>query len=200
MLPELTFALIGEISAIDVGPSNLLLDKKVSEYSEELYNLSGRVISVTNMLGLQSIESLHLTDTIHSFLLLIPYSPNFSHYHRLGLQWLEKNFGEDSLKYLMTVVTYKSDEKCENALTDLNVGGPFEEKRYHQCLRSMSNAGEILELLEKIDGMASENDHSCYRGSMKDKDKEQISNVDSQYFNDKKNSAGTFVYLGNHYS
>lgn len=95
----------------------------------------------------------------------------------------------------MTVVTYKSDEKCENTLTDLNVSGRFEEKRYHKCLRSMSDVGEILELLGKIDGMASENNHSCYRGSIKEK----MSNVDSQYFNDKKNSAGMFVYMRNNY-
>lgn len=57
----------------------------------------------------------------------------------------------------MTVITYKSDEKCEQTLVDLNVNGNFEEKRYHTCLRSMGNAGEILELLEKLDRMASEN-------------------------------------------
>lgn len=58
----------------------------------------------------------------------------------------------------------------------------------------MSDASEILELFEKIDGMASENNHSCYRGSTNNKDKEQISNVDSQYFKDKENSAGKFAF------
>lgn len=198
-MPELTLALIGDISAIDVGLSNFLLDYdeqgKVPEFSVELYNLCGRVISVTNMLGLQNSESFHLTDSINAFLLLIPYTPNVSHYHRLGLQWLEKNFGKEALKFLMTVVTHKSDEKCENTLTDLKASGGFEEKRCHTCLRSMSDAGEVLELLEKIDGMASENNHSCYGGSTNDNGKEQISNVDSQYFKDEENSAGKFAYI-----
>lgn len=199
MVPELTLALIGDISAIDSGSSNLLMDNdeqgKVSRFSTELYNLCGRVISVANMLGLQNVESLHLTDTIHAFLLLIPFGPNVSHYHRLGLQWLEENFGKDSLKILMTVVTYKSDEKCENTLTDFKVLGGFEVKRCHTCLRSMSDAGEILELLEKIDGMASENNHSCYIGSTKNKEKVQMSFVDSStYLEDTGNPTGKFAY------
>lgn len=200
MLPELTLVLIGDTNAIDMGSSNLLLEnyEQVSEFSTELYNLCGRVISVTNMLGLQNIESFHLNDTIHAFLLLIPNGLHVSHYSS-GLQWLEKNFGKESLDFVMTVVTYKSDEKCENTLTDLKVNGSFEEKRYHTCLRSMTDPGEIQELLEKIDGMASENNPSCYGGSMHHEDKEQINNMDSKYLKDKgvvqQNCAGKFVYL-----
>ncbi|XP_075888340.1 interferon-induced very large GTPase 1-like isoform X2 [Nelusetta ayraudi] len=186
VLPELTLVLIGDTNAIDMGSSNLLLEnyEQVSEFSTELYNLCGRVISVTNMLGLQNIESFHLNDTIHAFLLLIPNGLHVSHYSS-GLQWLEKNFGKESLDFVMTVVTYKSDEKCENTLTDLKVNGSFEEKRYHTCLRSMTDPGEIQELLEKIDGMASENNPSCYGGSMHHEDKEQINNMDSKYLKDK---------------
>lgn len=198
MLPELTLVLIGDTNAIDMGSSNLLLenDEQVSEFSRGLYNLCGRVISVINMLGLQNIESFHLNDTIHAFLLLIPNGLHVSHYSS-GLQWLEKNFGKESLDFLMTVVTYKSDEKCENTLTDLKVNGSFEEKRYHTCLRSMTNAGEILELLEKIDGMASENNPSCYGGSMHHEDKEQRDTMDSKYLKDKgvvqQNCAGLYT-------
>lgn len=200
VLPELTLVLIGDTNAIDIGSSNLLLenDEQVSGFSTELYNLCGRVISVTNMLGLQNIESFHLNDTIHAFLLLIPNGLHVSHYSS-GLQWLEKNFGKESLDFLMTVVTYKSDEKCENTLTDLKVNGSFEEKRYHKCLRSMTNTGEILELLEKIDRMASENNPSFYGGSMHHEDKEQMDNMDPKYLKDKgfvqQNCAGKLHYL-----
>lgn len=171
----------------------------MTEFLEELYNLCGRVITVANMLGLQNIESFHFTDKIHAFLLLIPYGPTARHSQSLGLQWLENNFGTESLNFLMTVVTYKQDEKCQNMLTDLKVSEGFEEKRYQTCLKSVTDPGEILELLEKIDVMATENNHSCYLGLTNNEGKSKISNKDSQYFKDKGISAGKFACMRNFY-
>ncbi|KAM3598863.1 uncharacterized protein V6R79_023590 [Siganus canaliculatus] len=68
----------------------------------------------------------------------------------------------------MTVVTHKLNEKCDGAFTDLKANSSFVESRYHTCTRSMMDAGEILDLLEKIDFMVSENSPQCYSGPMCD--------------------------------
>lgn len=179
MLPNLTLVVIGDLNAIDIGPNNLLLNNdeqgKVSEFSHQLYDLCGRHISVVNMLGLRNIESFQLSGRIDVFLLLIPNGFHVSHYSS-GLQWLEKTFGKESFAILMTVVTHKSDEKCENVLADLKDNGGIEDKRYHTCLSCMTDVGEIIELLGKIDVMVSENNHCFYAGAIHDVDKEEKSN------------------------
>ncbi|KAM9360153.1 uncharacterized protein ABDE67_000780 [Symphorus nematophorus] len=181
VIPEVTVVLIGDTNSIEIGSKNILVDndeqENVQQFSSKLYDLCGRDISVVNMLGQQNIDTLPLYQGIHAFLLLLPNGPHKSHY-RSGVQWLEKAFGKGSLAYLMTVVTHESDEKCENALTDLKGNSSFDEKRYHTCRRSMMDEKEIIALLGKIDAMVSENDHHGYSELMFDENKEQKRHLD----------------------
>ncbi|CAK6975207.1 interferon-induced very large GTPase 1-like isoform X1 [Scomber scombrus] len=174
--PELTLVLVGETNSIEIGSKNILFDHdeqtNVEQFSSKLYDLCGRHISVINMLGLQSIDKFSLNRGIHAFLLLLPNGLHSSQYSS-GVQWLEKAFGKESLAYLMTVVTHKSDETCESAVTDLKANSSFTEKRCHTFKNSMMDENEIIALLEKIDVMVSENDPHCYRGLMCDDTKEQ---------------------------
>lgn len=165
VLPDLTFVLTGERNAIDFGPRNILFDhdeeRNAEQFSSKLYDLCGRHISVINILGLQNIDKIPLNQGIHAFLLLVPYGRHSSHYTS-GVQWLEKAFGKGSLPYVMTVVTQWPGEKYESALADLKASSRFSEKRCHTCTRGMMDANEIIDLLEKIDVMVSENDYHCY--------------------------------------
>ncbi|XP_039680523.1 collagen alpha-1(XVII) chain-like [Perca fluviatilis] len=175
-IPKLTLVLIGDKNSIEIGSKNILLDHdgqtNVEQFSTRLYDLCGRNISVINMLGLQNIDKFPLNQGIHAFLLLLPNGLHTSHYSS-GMQWLEKTFGKGSLAYVMTVVTHKSGEDSESALTDLRANSSFVEKRFHTCTRSMMDEIEIIDLLEKIDIMVSENDHHCYSGVMCDEKEEQ---------------------------
>lgn len=160
-MPHLTLVLIGETTSIDVEPNNLLLDHdtetRVEEFSSFLYDLSGRHISVVNMLGLQNNDDTLLYQSVHAFILLIPNGQHISQY-TTGMLWLQTTFGKEKILPVMTVVTHKTDEKCDSALQELKDMKSFSEKRYHTCMRSMSDAEEIISLLEKIEAMLSAKD------------------------------------------
>lgn len=159
-LPKLTLLLIGDSNAIEIGPKNVLLDheerRNVEEFSSKLCDLCGRHISVINMLGLENLEEFPVNQGNHAFLLLLPYDLHISHYSS-RVQQLERDFGKRSLLNVMTVVTHGPGEKFESALADLKAHSGFNEKRFHTCTRCMTDANDIIDLLEKIDVMVSEN-------------------------------------------
>ncbi|CAI5674581.1 interferon-induced very large GTPase 1 isoform X1 [Oreochromis niloticus] len=170
-LPELTLVLIGDSNSIEIGPQNILLDheerRNVEQFSSKLYDFCGRQISVINMLGLENIEEIPVNQGIHAFLLLLPYGLHNSHYSS-RVQQLERTFGKRSLLNVMTVVTHKPGEKCESALADLKANSGFNEKRFHTCTRCMTDANDIIDLLEKIDVMVSENNCCSERDEHKE--------------------------------
>lgn len=190
-MTELTLVLIGDTSSIEIGSKNLLLDQEeqgnVKHFSYKLYDLCGQHIRVINMLGLQTSETFPLKG-IHAFLLLIANGLHNNHYNS-GLQWLEKSFGKESLAYLMTVVTHESDENCDSALKDLKANSSFNEKRYHTCMRSMTDEIEIITLLEKIDTMTSDNNHRCYSRPMCDENKKTNADLDLKFHEEERNSS-----------
>ncbi|KAM9844026.1 interferon-induced very large GTPase 1-like isoform 2-T2 [Aulostomus maculatus] len=165
LTPELRLVLVGDRNAIQTGSRNFLVDhdnqRNDEEFSSKLYDLCGRHISVIDMLGLQNPNEFPFNCGIHAFLLLVPSGLLENHYSE-GVQWLEKVFGKESLAYLMTVVTYKSDEEREGVVTELEAVSALAENRYHKCKHSMMDENEVTDLLRKIDVMVSENDPHCY--------------------------------------
>lgn len=162
---ELTLVLVGDINSIETGSLNILLNLEVQrnteQISERLYGLCGRHISVVNLLGQPNTDSFHFHQDVHAFLLLVANGCHESS-HRAGLEWFQKAFGEESLPYLMTVVTHEPEDECERALTDLKRDSRFNDSRFVTCRKSMSDEGEMVALLEKIDVMVRENNPSCY--------------------------------------
>ncbi|XP_043956575.1 interferon-induced very large GTPase 1-like isoform X2 [Gambusia affinis] len=158
--PELTLILFGNRNSIEIGSKNILLDhdqeKYEKEFSSRLYDLLGRQISVVNMLGFPSIDTIPEIPEVHIFILLISNDQQENQYTS-GLQWLEKTLGKEHSSYVMTVVTHNdSDEICESELQKLKAKSSFSEKRYHTCTRSMTDTNEIISLLKKIDAMVFE--------------------------------------------
>lgn len=162
---ELTLVLVGDTNSMKTGSQNILFDHdkqvNVEQISEGLYDLCGRHISVINLLGHQNSETCPLNKGVHAFILLVSNSHHESSY-RAGRQWLEKAFGEESLPYLLTVVTHESDEQCKSALTNLKGDDGFNDTRYHTCKKGMTDQREMMALLEKVDVMVQENNPSCY--------------------------------------
>ncbi|XP_038140881.1 interferon-induced very large GTPase 1-like isoform X2 [Cyprinodon tularosa] len=177
-------ALCGDAGSIVTGSKNILIPQKEhTHFSSMLYDLCGRHISVINLLGQQDIidiEETTLNKGINAFLLLIKNGHHENHY-KSGLRWLEKNFGRESLPYVMTVVTRSLGEKCEDALKDLKAHESFAENRYHVCIRSMSEAEEIAELLVKIEIMVSENNPSCFTGRIRGGNREQKEDLEPEH-------------------
>lgn len=166
MAAELTLVLVGDTNSMKTGSQKILFDhdKQANvEISQILSDLCDRHISVINLLGHQNSETCQLNKGVHAFILLVSHSHHESSY-RAGRQWLEKAFGEESLPYLLTVVTHdgESDEQCKSALTNLKGDDSFNDKRYHTCKKDMTDRTEIMALLEKVDVMVQENNPSCY--------------------------------------
>uniref|UniRef100_A0A674B3T1 Interferon-induced very large GTPase 1-like n=1 Tax=Salmo trutta TaxID=8032 RepID=A0A674B3T1_SALTR len=179
-------ALIGDPNAVTIEPGNLLLDKDLYSEADEashiaprIYDLCGRSVSVTNMLGLQSAEPTQISlenhisqlvckTGIHAFLLISPLGNVYE--HNMVEDWLQTMLGERSLAFAMTVFTHENEP--DTALGDLNDNSDLKhvtEKcgdRYHTCKKSMDDPEEIITLLEKIDLMVSENQPCCYTGEM----------------------------------
>ena len=175
-MSELTLVFTGDTNSIEIGEKNLLLNhdehRNVQQFASKLYDLCGRHISVINMLGLPDVDKIPLIQRVHAFILLVPNGLHSSHYSA-GMKWLEKAFGNRHTSYVMTVVTHKSDEKCERAHADLKANDSFSEKRFHTCSRTMMDEIEVIELLEKIDIMVSENNPPCYIRKQSEEHEEQ---------------------------
>ncbi|XP_047426853.1 interferon-induced very large GTPase 1-like isoform X3 [Mugil cephalus] len=192
MEPELTLVLIGDTNSIEIGPKNILLEHdeptNVEHFSSKLYDLCGRHISVINRLGFPNIHRIPLNQGIHAFVLLLPNGLHVNHYHS-AVQRLEKAFGKDFLSYVMTIVTHELDETCESALEDFKDFSSFAEQRFHTCRRSMTDEKEMIDLLEKIDVMVSENDRHCYTTLMCNGNKEQKEQLEQKLY--KEETTGT---------
>ncbi|XP_017286004.2 uncharacterized protein LOC108244369 [Kryptolebias marmoratus] len=188
---HLTLVLIGDTSSIETGSKNNLLDhNEQTKFSPRLYDLCGQEIHVINLLGLKDIEKNYLNQEVNAFLLLIPNDLHDSHY-KSGVQWLEETFGKQSLAYLMTVVTHNAGENCEGALEDLRANS-LVEQRCHTCTRSMSEAVEMVDLLEKINIMVSENSPSCYRRLMGGENADQNQQLESRSDEEQKMNSSVF--------
>lgn len=162
---ELTLVLVGDINSIETGSHNILVSHdvqgKTEQISDRLYDLCGRHISVINLLGQPNSDRFQSDKGVHAFVLLVANGCHESSY-RAGLQWLQKAFGEESLPYLITVVTHEPEDKCERALADLQRHSCFNSSRYLTCRKRMTDEREMVTLLEKVAVMVGENNPSCY--------------------------------------
>ncbi|XP_027898766.1 uncharacterized protein LOC114160389 [Xiphophorus couchianus] len=157
--PPLTLVLIGNKNSIDIGSKNILLDhdQEIHVKESRLYDLFGDQIILINMLEFPSIDTIPEIPEDCAFILLVSNDQQENQYTS-GMQWLEETLGKEHSSYVMTVVTHDdSEEICENELQKLKAKSVFSEKRYHTCTRSMKDENEILDLLEKINDMVSEN-------------------------------------------
>ncbi|XP_023205146.1 interferon-induced very large GTPase 1-like isoform X3 [Xiphophorus maculatus] len=157
--PPLTLVLIGNKNSIDIGSKNILLDhdQEIHVKESRLYDLFGDQITLINMLGFPSIDTIPEIPQDCAFILLVSNDRHENQYTS-GMQWLEKTLGKEHSSYVMTVVTHDdSEEISENELQKLKAKSVFSEKRNHTCTRSMKDENEIVALWEKINDMVSEN-------------------------------------------
>ncbi|XP_076866484.1 GTPase IMAP family member 8-like [Brachyhypopomus gauderio] len=183
---DLTVVVFGKVSAVHFGDDNLLLGQEelradscnssLDVFSQR--NLLGRRVSVVNMLHQEeanldlnsthqdSIESVN-TKTIHAFILVLQLG-QVTHTDKVELEWLQKRFGESVLPRVMPVFTYEREEECDNIKKDLKKKPILKQlmkdcgKRYHTCSKNMNDQSEMTALLEKIDGLAYENNKHSY--------------------------------------
>ncbi|XP_030649191.1 interferon-induced very large GTPase 1-like [Chanos chanos] len=181
---DFTVALIGSDAAVKYGGENILLGEEelyldqsdLCQITPKTKEVSGRHVSVINMLGLHELPQ-QSTDThishllrdheIHVFLYVLPLGL-LTDEDKMGLEWLQRTFGEKSLDVVMILFTYETEDQKDTVIDDLKKNAILEQivqkcgGRYHTCDKSMNNQSEMRTLLEKIDRLVCEN-KGCYR-------------------------------------
>ncbi|KAL7826724.1 hypothetical protein AOLI_G00319330, partial [Acnodon oligacanthus] len=180
---DLTVVLFGNSSA--VGDENILLGQPAADVADfsaivpKSKKISGRIVNLINILELQD-NALHMDQAIvrlvqeneiHAFVFVLQLD-QLTDADKVGLEWLQKTFGESVLPFVMILFTYEKLEDCDTIIDDLKKNPllvHLVEKcgdRYHTCSKSMSNQSEMKTLLEKIDHMVSENNQRCYTAEL----------------------------------
>ncbi|XP_062844058.1 interferon-induced very large GTPase 1-like [Trichomycterus rosablanca] len=186
-LSPLTVVLFGKTTAIKFGSENVLLGPDHVHPTQVNFPLkaivSGRHLSVIDMMDLHEnalyldpVE--HITgglvreNNIHSFILVLELD-NITESDKLKINWLQGQFGEDVLPYVMVLFTYDREEEEGDSIIDDLMKDSFIEQitekcggRYCTCSKSMSNQVEMKTLLEKIELMVQENTEPCYTAEM----------------------------------
>ncbi|XP_062843646.1 interferon-induced very large GTPase 1-like [Trichomycterus rosablanca] len=185
--PGLTIVLFGNTSAVHFGDTNILLGPKhvlpLQACLPRETKISGHVVSVFNMLNLHDgdddsrvpVENitgcLVNENSINSFIFVLQLGL-FTDDDKLGLEWLQKTFGENVLPFVMILFTYDGDEDCDSIIDDLKRNSVLEQLinkcggRYHTCSRSMDNQSEMRTLVDKINSLVSERNQHCYTAEM----------------------------------
>ncbi|XP_030649183.1 interferon-induced very large GTPase 1-like [Chanos chanos] len=184
-LSNFTMSLIGNTRALRFGRENILLGEEelyldLSQITPRTREVSGRCVSVINMLGLHELPQ-QSTDThishllrdheIHVFLYVLPLGL-LTDEDKMVLDWLQRTFGEKSLDFVMIVFTYETEDQKDTVIDDLKKNAVLEQivqkcgKRYYTCDKRLNNRSEISTLLERIDRLISQNKQACYTGEM----------------------------------
>ncbi|XP_026780250.3 interferon-induced very large GTPase 1 [Pangasianodon hypophthalmus] len=177
-----TVVLFGNTSAVHLGEENILLGAEHfppdQAHIPRQIKVSGRALSVVNILDLHenylSVDSVdHITgqlvneNNIQSFIFVLKLG-QFTDDDKMGLEWLERKFGEDVLSFVMILFTYEREEECDTIIDDLKNNTVLEQlvkkcgDRYCTCSKKMNNQSEMRTLLEKIDHLFSENNQHCH--------------------------------------
>ncbi|XP_026767322.3 interferon-induced very large GTPase 1 isoform X2 [Pangasianodon hypophthalmus] len=177
-----TVVLFGNTSAVDLGEENILLGAEHvppdQAHISRKIKVSGRALSVVNILDLHesalSVDSVdHIPgqlvneSNIQSFIFVLKLG-QFTDDDKMGLEWLERKFGEHVLSFVMILFIYEREEECGTITDDLKNNTVLEQLmkkcggRYCTCSKSMKNQSEMRTLLEKIDDLLSENNQRYY--------------------------------------
>ncbi|KAI4899398.1 hypothetical protein NFI96_017008 [Prochilodus magdalenae] len=185
-LQDFSVVLFGNSSAVDFGDENILLGQPTADpanYSVNVTNLrkiSADHVSVINILDLQdcytdSVEEanarLVTENKIHAFIFVLQLG-KLTDTDKVGLEWLQRKFGDGVLPFVMILFTYEKKEDCDTIIDDLKKNPVLEQllqkcgDRYHTCSKNMNKELEMKALLEKIDHMFTENNHRCYTADL----------------------------------
>ncbi|XP_051740997.1 uncharacterized protein LOC127507744 [Ctenopharyngodon idella] len=187
IFPNLTIVLTGNTSAIHCGQDNILLKENLNIENVEIsrivplkIKISNHYVSLINMTGLHEDElypncvdhigQLVNENEISAFIFVVRLD-QLTDADKMGLEWLQKVFGDRVLRFVMILFTYETKEERDTIKDDLKETPALEilEKcggRYHTCSKLMNKLSEIKKLMKKIDCLFNENQQQCYTGDI----------------------------------
>ncbi|ROL46040.1 GTPase IMAP family member 1 [Anabarilius grahami] len=180
----MTIVLIGNSSSVQFGDENILLGQKqlanaaISRIIPSQRKISECHISVINMIDLHETE--HVDDAIgqlvseneiHAFIFIVRLG-QLTDGDKMGLEWLQRVFGDKVLQFVMILFTYEKDDECDSIIDDLKKNPVLEQLlkkcggRYQTCNKMMNNQSEMRDLMNKIEHPFNENKQQGYTGEM----------------------------------
>ncbi|XP_073721153.1 interferon-induced very large GTPase 1-like [Misgurnus anguillicaudatus] len=183
-----TLTLFGNSAALQFGHGNILLGEEPPSLKDEVFSridpvqikISERLVSVINMID---FTELHLDSVDHligqlmhenqicAFIFVVRLG-QLTDADEMGLEWLQRVFGDGVLQFVMILFTYERKEESGSIIDHLKKNTVVEQLlnkcggRYHICSKTMNNQSEMRELIKKIDRLFSENKGQCYSGEM----------------------------------
>ncbi|XP_016397588.1 interferon-induced very large GTPase 1-like, partial [Sinocyclocheilus rhinocerous] len=183
---NLTIIITGNSSSVQFGHENVLLgEKHPNNENAEIYRIiplqkkiSEHHVTVINMIDLHETEQVdHLIDqlmhenAIHVFIFVVRLG-QLTDADKMGLEWLQRVFGDKVLQFVMILFTHAREEECDTIIDDLKKNPVLEQLlekcggRYETCNKMMNNQSEMRDLMKKIERMFNENNHRRYTGEM----------------------------------
>ncbi|XP_073704673.1 interferon-induced very large GTPase 1-like [Garra rufa] len=184
--PDLTVALFGSTEAVQFGCDNILLGERKLENAKFSIiiplerKISEHCVSVINMIGSHEIDLEFLDyvidqvvneNEIHVFIFVVRLG-QLTDEDKMGIEWLQRFFGDQVLSFVITLFTYEREEECDTITDDLKNNSVLEQLlekcggRYHTCSKNMNNQSEMGGLMNRIKRLFTDNNQQCYTREM----------------------------------
>ncbi|XDV11443.1 hypothetical protein PO909_000382 [Leuciscus waleckii] len=197
--PNLSIVLFGNSSSVQFGHGNIVLGEQktnienaeISKIVAVQQKISERHVSVINMIDLHEAE-LYLESVDHhidqlvneneiSAFIFVVRLGQLTDADKMGLEWLQRVFGDRVLQFVMILFTYEREEECDSIIDDLKKNPVLEQLlekcggRYHICNKMMNNQSEMRDLMKKIEHLFNENNQQRYTGERRETEEPQKS-------------------------
>ncbi|KAL0199087.1 hypothetical protein M9458_007627, partial [Cirrhinus mrigala] len=117
------------------------------------------------------IDQLMNENKIHAFIFVVRLG-QLTDADKMGLEWLQRVFGDKVLQFVMILFTYEREEETDTVIDDLKKNPVLEQLlekcggRYQTCNKMMNSQSEMRDLMKKIEHLFHENNWQCYTGQM----------------------------------
>ncbi|XP_077058431.1 uncharacterized protein LOC143711022 [Siphateles boraxobius] len=163
---------------IIIGEENLFKMVETSRIVPVQREISEHDVSLINMIDLHETDCVdHLINQlvneneIHAFIFVVRLG-QLTDADKMGLEWLQRVFGDNVLQFVMFLFTYETEEKSDTIIDDLKKDPVLEQLldrsggRFHTCNKMMNNQSEMRDLMNKIEHLFTENKQQRYTGEM----------------------------------
>ncbi|KAK2907174.1 hypothetical protein Q8A67_006159 [Cirrhinus molitorella] len=178
---SLKIVFFGNCAAVQFQPDNILFGEvqpnienvAISRTVPLQMKKSECRVSVINLIGihetaldLDSLTAQLNENEIITFIFVVRLG-QLTDADKMGIEWLQKVFGDRVLQFVMILFTYESQEESDSIIDDLKKNSALEQLiekcgGYHTCSKNMNNQSEMRDLMNRIEQLFIDNKQQCY--------------------------------------